>query len=103
MTPGLPRVATDPWEPRGDVAMKFAGTVDAAPATLREALDRTHDELITELGDRRRSGIRWAVFGALEGVDVLKRHGLDPDGDLTVFLREHPFGQLVIAMAEADR
>jgi len=63
----------------------------------------THDQLIADLGPRRRSAITWTTFTMPEAITILDRlHALDGQDtpDLRALLLEHG-GYLVIAHADA--
>lgn len=80
------------------VQLGFAAT----EADVEAARTQTHDKLIADLEDRRRSGVTWRTFPASEALDMLEEIGIDTTrGDVNEWITAYPNGFLIIASAEA--
>lgn len=90
------------------VCVQVAGTRTADPEEIQDAQRATHDALIGQLGDARRSGVRWILYepherdAAIARLDAAHDDGKRYTG-LREWFEEHPEGCLVVAMAEAVR
>lgn len=113
------------------VATTMAATVDRSDEALESAKSLSHDQLVENLGPRRRGGVVWMVYEsdspeAAELMEALERKAIHSESNLTVpaapagvevsvhegnraaqyaatraFLAENPGGYLVVATAEA--
>lgn len=76
---------------------------------LEEAKKRTHDDLIAMLGDRRRSGVSWAIHegdAAEKALGALWKDAAPEMGDYLREIRRHLRqygGFFVVAMAKGVR
>lgn len=114
-------VSIDPtaWDdPDADVCTQIAATIDATDESIEEAKHVSHDQLVRQLGRRRRSGVRWAVHGPDErdaalvtmsqtatkhtNADGSAAFPEDPYADVRAWFDEYPGGVLVVAMAVAS-
>ena len=103
-----------PPQPGEEIEVAAIVGAAAEASHIPEARLQTHDLLISQLGARRRSGVRWVEVPAPEAPTFLAKeraasHGLvdnnliqDDDGALA-FLVDNPDGYLVVAMCEAVR
>lgn len=84
-----------------DILMHFGATATRDRDDLETVKQRTHDNVIAQLGDARTGPVSWRIIPAPRAVRFLhdNRHHLGPVDDLVRFLRANPGGQLVIASA----
>lgn len=70
---------------------------------LRLAMAATHDALIAETGDRRRSGVEWATWPATEADHMIELLELDDAcrAEIGGWCAKHTGGTLVVAMCAA--
>lgn len=83
--------------------LNFGATATQDEADLDTVRQATHDQLLADLGDTRRSGVTWHHYDAAAGLEVLDDVGITGPkaDDLRAYLRDNPDGVLVIASAEA--
>ncbi len=92
----------------GPIATTFAVVLD--PADIETAKQATHDQLIIELGDLRRSGVSWTITTGEHAVEFLRLERLHAEPSKS-YDRDHYHakaaaliamgGTLVVAAAEA--
>lgn len=79
------------------------GFCDPDPQTVEECMQQTHDKLIANLGDRRRSGVSWKIWTPNEAILEMAYVGQPIPPDIAALMAEHPDGRVVLALAEAER
>lgn len=111
--------------PDGLYVVQMAATGSKHPGDVEQAKRDTHDLVIEHAGDRRRSGVQWLIFDTVDAFAVVERvmaedtalvrwSTQEPNAakaiavgaqlaereDLLAFMREHPHGQLIVAICE---
>lgn len=82
----------------------FPAAAEDTKADIEQAMQATHDFLIRELGDRRRSKVTWMVYegdGRGEAIEQWRYDTPEFQG-LRDWIDRHPDSVLVVAMAAAE-
>lgn len=89
---------------QSDLVATFPAGAYNTKADIEEAMQATHDMLIRELGNRRRSGVTWMVYDGENRWVALRefRYGPPEFQGLREWLEGTPDSVLVVAMAAAD-
>lgn len=92
------------WENGDDVAV-LAGWCEDEPATVDDAKQQLHDQVIARLGDSRTGGVRWKIGEPGDGTLVEQLMAGNTDAGLSDhyrrilgLLREYG-GRVIVAMA----
>lgn len=87
-----------------ELVATFPAAAHDSKRDIEEAMQATHDMLIAELGDRRRSGVTWMVYEGPGRYEALKQWHYDtPEFQgLRDWIDGNPTCVLVVAMAAAD-
>jgi hypothetical protein len=89
---------------QSDLVATFPAGAYNTKADIEEAMQSTHDMLLRELGDRRRSGVTWMVYedeGRWMAIREFRYEPPDFQG-LREWLEATPGSVLVVAMAAAE-
>ena len=71
---------------------------------VEEAKTATHDGVIAQAGERRRSGVTWRILHGTEALNVLAMPALQPtDPEIVEGVADWPDGFLVLAVVAVAR
>lgn len=75
----------------------FAVALDGTAESLENAKKLSHDTVIANTGDTRRSGVRWTLWGTTNAVENLTAQGIELDTEVRELCRVFPHRTLVMA------
>lgn len=85
----------------GDVAMCVC--LAKGPEQQQEAMQRSHDMVVEQLGARRAGPVQWFIFGRDQAEQELRRAGIELPLEQAAYLRQLPNSLAVVAAAPTDR
>jgi hypothetical protein len=89
---------------QAELIATFPAAAHNTKADIEEAMQSTHDMLLRELGDRRRSGVTWMVYENESRWVAIREFRYEPPEfqGLRDWLEATPGSVLVVAMAAAE-
>lgn len=80
----------------------FAVATDDTKESIVNARQLSHDTVIANTGDKRRSGVRWTIWSTTTAVEQLAAQGIELDTEVRELCRVFPHRTLIMATVEVE-